>query len=122
MSWQFTDRSVRLIADVVRQVRNAPRDGTNSRRPLNFRSICLIPCTVTQNLGDQGDATHPATWTYDVFDLGGMKLNTDPLSPTWARANGSVNKATHGTFYATAEDGIVLYQIDETPVTNSCGG
>ena len=82
----------------------------------------LIPVTLYNDGGYDGNETTAPTYTYGTFinAITGVEIkNADGTSavgqsPAWSRAIGSFNPATHGTVYIDATGNPVLWQVDET--------
>lgn len=74
--------------------------------------------------GANGTKTTPATYTYVVRDLNDNVLGgTDatPVSPEWARPNGTMSEATMGLAYYATDGSVKVAVAFETPgTTDQC--
>lgn len=81
----------------------------------------LFPVNLTQSGGSNGSAGVVATYTYNATNaITGASISGGPFAVTWARANGLVNAATHGTMYVGSDGTYHLWQADETPMDDTC--
>lgn len=73
----------------------------------------LLPVTLEQDGGSDGDLSNPATYTYTATTIDGYEVGTG-LSPAWQRGIGYTTPATHGTLYFGLSVATpVLWQTDE---------
>jgi hypothetical protein len=81
----------------------------------------LIPVTVSQSGGANGNSTTAPTYTYTATNaITGVAYTGGPFSVSWARPKGLVTAATHGTAFYDADGNFVLWQVDEKPGGTAC--